>query len=232
MPFVLFDIPWFLSYKGLKLLYLNMEKILKEIGKVADKIGFPCYVVGGYVRDKLLCIPNDDIDIMVVGEGIIMANEFAKEVGVKDVIVYPTYGTAAVKYKDLDIEFVGARKESYTRGSRKPKVEVGTLQDDLERRDFTINAMAISLNSKSYGEIVDLFGGQEDLRRGIIRTPTNPDQTFIDDPLRMLRCIRFACRLGFDIEDDTWKVICDSAEEIKNISAERIICEFEKNTSL
>lgn len=204
------------------------ENILRKVGRTADRIGLDCYVVGGYVRDMLLGLPNDDIDVVVVGKGIEMAKEFAKDVGSSDVITYANYGTAAVKYNEIEVEFVGARKESYTRGSRKPIVENGTLQDDLERRDFTLNALAMCLNSNRFGEIVDLFNGQEDLKNRILRTPVSPDITFTDDPLRMLRCIRFASRFNFRIEENTWNALCKKSGELVNISAERIMEEFKK----
>lgn len=205
-----------------------MENILRKIGKTADRIGLECYVVGGYVRDKLLGLQNEDIDVVVVGKGIDMAREFAKDIGSHDVITYPNFGTAAVKYNEIEVEFVGARKESYTRGSRKPIVEEGTLQDDLERRDFTINSLAMCLNSSRFGEIVDLFNGEKDLKERTIKTPVDPYITFTDDPLRMLRCIRFACKLGFFIESNTYVALQNKAGEIVNISAERITEELKK----
>lgn len=208
---------------------MNMEDILKKIGQTADRLGIECYVVGGFVRDTLLGLPNKDIDIVVVGKGIDMAKEFAKDIGSQNVNTYPNFGTAAVKVsKDIEVEFVGARRESYVRGSRKPIVEDGTLEDDLMRRDFTINALAVCLNSGRFGEMVDLFNGQRDLVNGIIRTPVDPNITFTDDPLRMLRCIRFASRFDFKIHEDTWNALKNKAGELVNISAERITDEFKK----
>lgn len=205
-----------------------MEKILKQIGKTASRIGLECYVVGGYVRDSLLGLPNKDLDVMVIGKGIDMAREFAKDVGVQDVITYSTYGTASVTWRNLEIEFVGARKESYVRGSRNPVVEDGTLEDDLTRRDFTVNALAIKVTPEGLGSMVDLFDGKEDLEKKILRTPVDPRVTFTDDPLRMLRCIRFACRLGFKIHPETYEALKDSAEGIRIITAERISGELSK----
>lgn len=201
-----------------------MEKVFKILSDLAEQ---ECYVVGGYVRDSLLGIKNDDIDIVVVGSGINLAQKFASATG-GTVQVFENFGTAKVDYEGIEVEFVGARKESYERGSRKPIVEDGTLSEDLTRRDFTINAMAICLNKERYGELVDLFGGQEDLKEGIIKTPTDPEITFSDDPLRMLRCIRFAVRLGFRIEDTTFQAIRDNKERLEIISPERIHTELNK----
>lgn len=203
------------------------DKVFLELSKVADREGYECYVVGGYVRDHLLGIENDDIDVVVIGSGPGMARAFAKEVGGK-VQIFENFGTAKVDYEGLEVEFVGARKESYERGSRKPIVEDGDLVDDLTRRDFTINAMARCLNGSKYGALVDMFGGEKDLRDKIIVTPTDPDITFSDDPLRMLRCIRFAVKLGFRIEEGTFQAIRKNKERIKIISPERIHVELNK----
>jgi poly(A) polymerase len=179
------------------------------------------------VRDYYLRRPSSDIDVVVVGSGIAVAEELGKVLGTK-VVVYKTYGTAMLRWKGIEIEFVGARKESYTPESRNPHVEPGTLEDDQRRRDFTINAMAWSVNGKSFGELVDPFGGMEDMEDCIIRTPCEPDTTFSDDPLRMMRAVRFASQLGFDIDDETFEGICRQAERIKIISKERIIVELNK----
>jgi len=188
-----------------------------------------CYVIGGYVRDLLLQRPSKDIDIVVVGSGIDLAKSLARRIGKKGkVTVYRNFGTAMLRYEDLEIEFVGARKESYQSDSRKPSVENGTLGDDQNRRDFTINAMAISLNKESYGELSDPFNGLEDLKNKIIRTPLDPDVTYSDDPLRMMRAIRFATQLGFAIEERSMKAITHNKNRIGIISKERIIDELNK----
>jgi poly(A) polymerase len=194
--------------------------------------GMRAFVIGGFVRDYFLGIPNDDIDIVVEGSGIEFAKEFASVVG-GEVTVYENFGTAMVKYGDQKVEFVGARKEHYERGSRKPYCETGTLHDDQLRRDFTINAMAFDLNRDTFGEFVDPFNGIYDLEHGIIRTPIDPVQTFLDDPLRMLRAIRFRCKLTrpdkmFHIATPTFEAICRNKEEIKTLSGERITEELNK----
>ena len=201
--------------------------IFKHITSVVDSMGVEAYVVGGYVRDYYLRRPSSDIDVVVVGSGIAVAEELGKMLGTK-VVVYKTYGTAMLRWKGIEVEFVGARKESYTPESRNPHVEPGTLEDDQRRRDFTINAMAWSVNGKNFGELVDPFGGMEDMDDCIIRTPCEPDTTFSDDPLRMMRAVRFASQLGFDIDDETFEGICRQAERIKIISKERIIVELNK----
>jgi tRNA nucleotidyltransferase/poly(A) polymerase len=189
---------------------LPYQTILEEIGHVADSLRYNCYVVGGFVRDLLLNRDNDDIDVVVVGKGVEMAKAYVnylRDNGQKaKYSLFENFGTAQVRAHDMEIEFVGARKESYERGSRKPIVEEGTLKDDQLRRDFTINAMAICLNKKHFGKLVDPFNGVDDLKRGIIRTPVNPDITFSDDPLRQLRAVRFAAKLNFDIDRDTFEV--------------------------
>ena len=186
-------------------------------------------MVGGYVRDLFLERPSKDIDVVVVGSGISVAETLKDMLGRgAHLSVFRNFGTAQVKYKDIEVEFVGARRESYQRNSRKPIVEDGTLEDDQNRRDFTINAMAICLNKERFGELVDPFYGVEDLEDGIIRTPLDPDITFSDDPLRMMRCIRFATQLNFFIEDETFEALQRNAERIKIISGERISDELNK----
>lgn len=203
--------------------------IFHQIGEVADHLGMECYVVGGFVRDLFLERPSKDIDCLVVGSGIQVAEELAKRLGRgAHISVFRNFGTAQVKYKGQEIEFVGARKESYSHDSRKPIVEDGTLDDDLDRRDFTINALAVCLNRERYGQLVDNFNGLMDLEDGIIATPLDPDITFSDDPLRMMRCIRFSTQLTFLIEEDTELALIRNAERIKIISQERIIDELNK----
>ena len=201
--------------------------IFKHITRVVDRMGVQAYVVGGYVRDYYLYRPSSDIDVVVVGSGVAVAEELGKELGAK-VTIFKTYGTAMLRWRDTEVEFVGARKESYTPESRNPLVEPGTLEDDQHRRDFTINAMAWSVNGDTFGELVDPFGGMEDLEDCIIRTPCEPDKTFSDDPLRMMRAVRFASQLGFDIDDETFDGICRQAERIKIITKERINVELNK----
>ncbi|MBO7471602.1 MAG: HD domain-containing protein [Bacteroidaceae bacterium] len=205
--------------------------LLHRIGETADAMGLECYVVGGYVRDIILERPSKDIDCLVVGEGggIRLAGALAKELGRgAHVSIFRNFGTAQLKWRDQEIEFVGARRESYQRDSRKPIVEDGSLDDDLHRRDFTINALAVCLNKERYGELIDLFDGLLDLEDGIIATPLDPDITFSDDPLRMMRCIRFATQLRFQIEEETAEALRRNAERIKIISQERIIDELNK----
>ena len=203
--------------------------MLKMVGAEADRLGLECYVIGGYVRDLFLHRESTDIDVVVVGSGISLAEAVAKELGKgAHLSVFKTYGTAQVKRGDLELEFVGARRESYTRDSRNPIVEDGTLQEDQDRRDFTINAMAICLNSARYGELLDPFDGIGDLERCIIRTPLNPDITFSDDPLRMMRAIRFATQLGFNLHPDTFDAIRRNASRLEIITRERIAEELNK----
>ena len=204
-------------------------KIFEFISQTADELGLECYVVGGYVRDLFLKRPSKDIDVVVVGSGIKIAEAFGKKLGRgAHVSVFKTFGTAQVKYHDTEVEFVGARKESYTHDSRKPIVENGTLEDDQNRRDFTINAMAVCMNKDRFGELVDPFDGLKDLEDRIIRTPLDPDITFSDDPLRMMRCIRFATQLNFYIEDETFDALERNKERINIISKERIADELNK----
>ena len=201
--------------------------IFKHIMKTVDRMGLEAYVIGGYVRDHYLRRPSTDVDVVVVGSGVAVAEELGRELGAK-VTIYKTYGTAMLHWRDTEVEFVGARRESYTPESRNPQVEPGTLEDDQRRRDFTINAMAWSLNGDRFGELVDPFGGMEDLEDCIIRTPCEPDRTFSDDPLRMMRAVRFASQLGFDIDDETFDGICRQADRIKIITRERISVELNK----
>ncbi|MUL28244.1 HD domain-containing protein [Prevotella sp. A2879] len=205
------------------------KDIFHHISNAADKLGLECYVVGGYVRDLFLERPSNDIDVVVVGSGIQVASELKAVLGKKaHLSVFRNFGTAQVKYKHTEVEFVGARRESYSHDSRKPVVEDGTLEDDQNRRDFTINALAVCLNKARFGELVDPFGGVDDLWDGIIRTPLDPDVTFSDDPLRMMRCVRFATQLNFFIDDETFEALERNAERIKIISGERIEEELNK----
>ena len=216
---------------------LDSQPIFRLIGRVADEAGVECYVVGGYVRDLFLERPNDDIDVVVVGSGIDIAKRLKKQLG-RDahLSVFKNFGTAQVKYfeergekrEEREIEFVGARRESYSHDSRKPIVEDGTLEDDQNRRDFTINAMAICLNHNRFGQLVDPFNGIADLEDGIIATPLDPEVTFSDDPLRMMRCIRFATQLNFQIEDETFEGLQRMADRIRIVSGERIAVELNK----
>ena len=205
------------------------KEIFHKISDAADSLGLECYVVGGYVRDLFLERPSNDIDVVVVGSGIKVADALRRSLGRKaHISVFRNFGTAQVKYKGTEVEFVGARSESYTRGSRKPIVEDGTLEDDQNRRDFTINALAVCLNKDRFGELVDPFDGVYDMEDGIIRTPLDPDITFSDDPLRMLRCIRFATQLNFFIEEETFDALQRNADRIKIISGERVEEELNK----
>ena len=211
---------------------LNQE-IFHQISEAADSLGLECYVVGGYVRDIFLERPSNDIDVVVVGSGIKVAEELKRLVGKKARLsVFKNFGTAQVKFRqkgvEYEVEFVGARKESYSHDSRKPIVENGTLEDDQNRRDFTINAMAICLNKARFGELVDPFNGLADLEDGIIATPLEPGITFSDDPLRMMRCIRFATQLNFEIEQETFDALQRMADRIKIVSGERIKDELNK----
>ena len=203
--------------------------ILHLVGEEADRLGLECYVIGGWVRDLFLHRPSNDIDVVVVGSGIALAETVAKRLGRgAHLSVFKTYGTAQVKKGDLELEFVGARRESYTKDSRNPVVEDGTLQEDQDRRDFTINAMAICLNAGRYGELLDSFDGIGDLEQCLIRTPLDPDITFSDDPLRMLRAIRFSSQLGFFLDGDTFDAIVRNRERIHIITKERIAEELNK----
>ena len=204
-------------------------KVFTHLTNVADRLGLECYLVGGYVRDLFLERPTNDIDVVVVGSGVHMAEAFAAEIGRGcHLSVFRNFGTAQVKWQNTEVEFVGARRESYSRGSRKPVVEDGTLEDDQLRRDFTINALAVCLNKDRLGELVDPFDGLTDLAEGIVRTPCDPDITFSDDPLRMMRCVRFATQLNFRIDDSTFEALVRNKERISIISSERIIDELNK----
>ena len=199
---------------------LPVFNILRE---TIRQSGVPAFLIGGYVRDLLLNRPCKDIDITVIGDGIQMAQRVAEALGKKgEVTVFKNFGTAMIRYEDYDLEFVGARKESYASHSRKPQVAAGSLEDDQNRRDFTINALAISLNDSSFGELLDPFGGLQDLDHGIIRTPLDPAITYSDDPLRMMRAIRFASQLGFKIEHKSLAAIREQRDRIQIISKERI----------
>ena len=204
-------------------------KVFHLIGATADELGLECYVVGGYVRDLYLERPSKDIDVVVVGSGIAMAETLKRKLGRgAHVNIFRNFGTAQLKYRDWEVEFVGARKESYAHDSRKPIVEDGTLEDDQNRRDFTINALAVCLNEGRYGELVDPFDGLLDMEERLICTPLDPDVTFSDDPLRMMRCVRFATQLNFYIEEETFESLCRNKERIAIISRERIADELNK----
>lgn len=205
------------------------KDIFHKISEAADSLHLECYVVGGYVRDLFLERPSNDIDVVVVGSGIRVADALKKNLGKKaHISVFRNFGTAQVKYKNTEVEFVGARKESYSHDSRKPHVEDGTLEDDQNRRDFTINALAVCLNGDRFGELVDPFDGVLDMEDRIIATPLDPDITFSDDPLRMMRCVRFATQLNFEIEEETREALKRNADRLKIISGERIEEEMNK----
>ncbi len=201
--------------------------IFKLISQTVDRMGLEAYVIGGYVRDYYLHRKSKDVDVVVAGSGVAVAEELGRELGVK-VTIFKTYGTAMLQWRGIEVEFVGARRESYSPQSRNPHVEPGTLRDDQCRRDFTINALAWSLNAATFGELVDPFGGMEDMEDCIIRTPLEPDKTFSDDPLRMMRGVRFASQLGFDIDEETFDGMCRQADRIKIITKERISVELNK----
>ncbi|MDG2363088.1 MAG: HD domain-containing protein [Flavobacteriales bacterium] len=204
------------------------HSVFKAIGEIADKRGERVFVIGGFVRDLILDRPSKDIDIVTEGKGIDLAKDVAKELDIRKVNVFKNFGTAMFNCSNLEVEFVGARKESYKRGSRKPIVEDGTLEDDQNRRDFTINAMALSLNSENYGELVDPFNGMRDIDLGVIRTPLDPDITYNDDPLRMMRAVRFATQLGFTIVPESIDALKRNATRLEIISMERIHIELNK----
>jgi poly(A) polymerase len=202
--------------------------VFKVVSQICEESNLEAYVIGGFVRDLILERPSKDIDIVVVGNGIELAELAAQKLRVKHVSIFKTYGTAHFKYKDLDIEFVGARKESYQENSRNPSVKEGTLKDDQLRRDFTINALALSLQKNNFGELIDPFNGINDLKEKIIRTPLEPEQTYIDDPLRMLRAIRFATQLNFKIDIKSLESILKNSHRLKIITQERITDELNK----
>lgn len=204
-------------------------QLFEHIARAAKSLGVPCYLIGGFVRDKILGRKTKDIDIVCVGDGIALAHRTAAllDPGIS-VAFFKNFGTAQIRWQDVEVEFVGARRESYRSNSRKPEVEVGTLEDDQDRRDFTINALAISLNEADYGKLIDPFGGQEDLANKLIRTPLEPERTFSDDPLRMMRGIRFASQLHFTILPETFEAIRKNADRIKIVSQERISDELNK----
>ncbi len=203
--------------------------IFNKIALAAEELGMESYAIGGFVRDKILGRPTKDIDIVCTGDGILLAEKVATLFDQRPMVnVFKTFGTAQIKLDDEEIEFVGARKESYSYDSRKPAVEPGSLEDDQNRRDFTINALAISLNKKDYGQLIDPFGGIKHLEERIIKTPLPPDKTFSDDPLRMMRAIRFSAQLHFDITEETLQSITKNANRIKIISKERIADELNK----
>ena len=203
--------------------------IFKVIAYSSKELGYKSYVIGGYVRDILLRRPSNDIDVVTVGSGITLAKKVASHLpGHKDAKYYGAFGTAMINYKGVEVEFVGARKESYDRNSRKPVVEDGTLEDDISRRDFTINAMAISLNEEDFGTLIDRYNGMADMEELLLRTPLDPDITYSDDPLRMMRAIRFASQLKFYIEPESFESIKRNAERIKIVSMERVTEELNK----
>lgn len=216
-------------FSNAELTTLLDQNIFHRISEAADDLQLECYVVGGYVRDLFLERPSNDIDVVVVGSGIKVADRLKQLLGRKaHLSVFKRFGTAQVKYRDIEIEFVGARRESYSHDSRKPIVEDGTLEDDQCRRDFTINALAVCLNRERFGQLIDPFDGIADMEDGIIRTPLDPDVTFSDDPLRMMRCVRFATQLHFFIEDETFEALVRNADRLKIVSGERIVDELHK----
>jgi putative nucleotidyltransferase with HDIG domain len=206
----------------------STEELIERIGKIADENNFEVYAVGGYVRDRILKRERKEIDLLVVGDGIKFAELVSEQLNTKEVVVYKNFGTALIKYGNYNIEFVGSRRESYTKYSRKPNIEAGTFEDDIKRRDFTINTLAFSINKKNFGEIIDLFNGYEDIQNKIIRTPLDPFVTFSDDPLRIMRAFRFAAQLNFQIEENTLKAIEEMRERLAIVSHERIVDEFFK----
>jgi len=208
--------------------HLDTLPIFETVAQCAQKLELETYVVGGYVRDLILKRQGKDIDFVCVGSGVTLAEAVAKELNNAKLSVFKNFGTAMVKHKDFELEFVGARRESYRKDSRKPIVEDGTLEDDQNRRDFAINAMALSLNREDYGDIVDPFDGIKDLKRKVVRTPLDPSITFSDDPLRMMRAVRFASQLTLDIEPSTFEGIVENVERIDIVSRERISTELNK----
>ena len=207
---------------------LILNPVFTTVSQAAHEQGLEAYIVGGFVRDLILNRPNNDIDFVCIGSGIEWASKVGEKLGNLPVSVFKNFGTAMIRHGEYELEFVGARKESYRRDSRKPMVEDGTLEEDQKRRDFTINALAISLNEHNFGELIDPFGGVDHLKQKMIRTPLDPNVTFSDDPLRMMRAIRFASQLNFDIDPDTFQSILDNQERLKIVSMERIIEETNK----
>ncbi len=214
----------------MQIVFTDKERIIFEkIAKAADELQLPCYLIGGFVRDKIIGRATKDADIVCMGDGIELAHKVAESFHPKPAVAYfKTFGTAQIKTEDLEVEFVGARKESYNYNSRKPDVEPGSIEDDQNRRDFTINTLAISLNKKDFGELIDPFNGMDAIEKKIIQTPLAPLQTFSDDPLRMMRAVRFATQLHFTIAAETLQAITDNAERIKIVSQERITDELNK----
>ena len=202
--------------------------VFQVVSDIVDEKGLVAYTIGGYVRDLILGRPSKDIDIVVLGSGISLARSVARVLHIRDIAVYKNFGTAMIRYNDVEVEFVGARRESYSKDSRKPAVEEGTLEDDQKRRDFTINTLALCLNKSHFGELTDPFNGLEDIKQGIIRTTADPEYTFSDDPLRMMRAIRFASQLQFTLDEKTYKGIVSQIDRMNIISAERITEEIHK----
>jgi len=203
--------------------------VIKKIGSVADSLNLESYVVGGFVRDRIIGRPTKDIDIVCVGDGVALAKTVGVALGIPNqVVIFKRFGTAMLKHNDLELEFVGARKESYSENSRKPEVEPGSLRDDQLRRDFTINALAVSINDKTFGNLIDPFTGVDHIKEQIIKTPTDPDKTFSDDPLRMMRAIRFATQLGYKIDNETFEGVKRNSHRLEIISKERITEELNK----
>ncbi len=217
-------------FAAMNISFTKQEQVIfEQIGAVAARLNMPCYLIGGFVRDKIIGRPVKDADIVCLGDGIELANAYAATLNPKPMVAFfKNFGTAQIKFNEFEIEFVGARKESYQQDSRKPAVEVGTIEDDQNRRDFTMNALAISLNSNDFGVLSDPFNGLEAIAAGLIKTPLEPVKTFSDDPLRMLRAIRFATQLGFSIEANTFKAIGENIHRMKIVSQERITDELNK----
>ena len=207
---------------------LIKTELIRSIASSSMEIKQDVYLIGGYVRDIILNRKSQDLDFVTIGSAEKIANTISKKLDIKEVIHFKNFGTAMLKFKGIELQFVGARKESYRASSRKPLVENGTLEDDQNRRDFTINALAISLNSHNFGALLDPFDGLKDLKNNTLKTPLNPEQTFVDDPLRMLRAIRFAAQLDFSIERETFKSICKNSNRIEIVSKERIVDELQK----
>ncbi|HES59102.1 MAG TPA: CCA tRNA nucleotidyltransferase, partial [Caldithrix sp.] len=207
---------------------MNIQEIFEKIYHAAEKCGYEIYVVGGYVRDQLLDKTGKDIDFVVVGDAMKFADQLKKDLHLRNLVRYPRFGTFMTKYYDYELEFVNARSESYSKNSRKPVTKQSDLHSDLSRRDFTINTLAMEIKPGSKETIIDIFNGQQDLKKGIIRTPLDPEQTFMDDPLRMMRAIRFATRFNFTIEDHTYQAISKNKDRLNVVSQERITDEFNK----